>query len=295
MRRPGTFPVLVAVDESPNARAAIAATLAFPWPPTTRVHAILATRTRAIAGTPGYVRAAFERSMRRAALRAQRALARRWPDARVDLRDRRPVDAILSEAQRLHVRAIVCGWRGRGALRRMFTGGSVSREVVRRARCPVLVVKRYPRDIRRFVIGLDGSRHAQRAVAFAVGLTPPRGAQVALIRVVEPVHVHSLALLPGAIRAAIGRAMAAERALQLARARRDVEDATKALTRAGWRVRTMVREGIPLPEVLRAARAARAQVLVVGARGAGGLRRLLLGSVAEGVLEHADVPVLVVR
>jgi nucleotide-binding universal stress UspA family protein len=295
MRRSGTFPVLVAVDESPSARAVIAATLAFPWPPAARVYAILATRTRAMVGTRRYVRAAFDRALRRACLRAQRALARRWPDARVDLRDRLPVDAILSEAQRLHARAIVCGWRGRGALRRLLTGGSVSREVIRRARSPVLVVKRHPREFRRLAIGLDGSRHAERAVAFVAGLTPPRGAQATLIRVMEPVHVHSLALLPRAIRATVGRAVAAERAVQLARARRDVEQAAKALTRAGWRVRTMVREGIPLPEVLRAARAARAQVLVVGARGAGGLRRLLLGSVAEGVLEHADASVLVVR
>jgi nucleotide-binding universal stress UspA family protein len=295
MRRSRTFPVLVAVDASPSARAVIAATLAFPWPPAARVHAILATRTRATAGFPGYVRAAFEQSMRRAALRAQRALARRWPDVRVDLRDRLPVDAILSEAQRVHVRAIVCGWRGRGALRRMLTGGSVSRAVVRRARCPVLVVKRSPKDFRRFVIGLDGSPHAQRAVAFAAGLTPARGAQVTLIRVVEPVHVPSLALLPGRIRATIGQAVTAERAVRLARARRDVEKAAQVLTRAGWRVRTMVREGIPLTEVLRAARAARAQALVVGARGTGELRRLLLGSVAEGLLEHADGPVLIVR
>jgi len=34
---------------------------------------------------------------------------------------------------------------------------------------------------------------------------------------------------------------------------------------------------------------------VVGARGLGALERILLGSVSEGVLRHADRPVLIVK
>jgi nucleotide-binding universal stress UspA family protein len=53
--------------------------------------------------------------------------------------------------------------------------------------------------------------------------------------------------------------------------------------------------GVPLPEVLAAIRAARADTLVLGARGVGGVERLLLGSVAEGALSQAPVPVLLVK
>jgi nucleotide-binding universal stress UspA family protein len=55
-----------------------------------------------------------------------------------------------------------------------------------------------------------------------------------------------------------------------------------------------VRRGAPLPELLAAVATARADVLVVGARGASGVERLLLGSVAEGALARARLPVLVV-
>jgi nucleotide-binding universal stress UspA family protein len=51
--------------------------------------------------------------------------------------------------------------------------------------------------------------------------------------------------------------------------------------------------GRPLEELLAASRDA--DILVVGARGIGTVERLLLGSVAEGALTHAPVPVLVVR
>src|SRR2546426_1693658 len=141
MRRSDEFRVLVAVDDSPTARSVTAATLAFPWPDAARVHGVLATRTPATIGRPEYVRAAFNRSLQHAASRTERPLAKRWPGASVVLRDRPPVEAILAEAERLGAHAIVCGWRGRGALLRMLTGGSVSRGVVRRAQCPVLVVK----------------------------------------------------------------------------------------------------------------------------------------------------------
>ena len=67
------------------------------------------------------------------------------------------------------------------------------------------------------------------------------------------------------------------------------------LTRAGWRARGVVREGLPLVEVLREATASRADLVVIGARGTGGLARLLLGSVAEGVLDRSPVPVLLVK
>ena len=78
-------------------------------------------------------------------------------------------------------------------------------------------------------------------------------------------------------------------------ARREVSEAAVLLKRAGWRARGVVREGVPLAEVLREATASRADLLVVGARGTGGLARLLLGSVAEGVLDHSPVPVLLVK
>jgi nucleotide-binding universal stress UspA family protein len=56
-----------------------------------------------------------------------------------------------------------------------------------------------------------------------------------------------------------------------------------------------VRSGLPLPELLAAVRAERADLLVVGARGAGAVTHFLLGSVAESALKRSPVEVLVVK
>lgn len=47
--------------------------------------------------------------------------------------------------------------------------------------------------------------------------------------------------------------------------------------------------------ILEAARGASSDLIVIGTHGRSGMDRLLLGSVAEGVIHHAEVPVLLVR
>jgi nucleotide-binding universal stress UspA family protein len=206
-----------------------------------------------------------------------------------------PIEAIIAEARRRRAGVIVVGSRGLGFARRLMLG-SVSRGVIRRAGCPVLVVKGRRRRIRRLVLATDGSPNASRALGFLLArLAPPAGARVKVIRVLEPVLPRAGALLPAPVRRAViasATSLNAERATQ---ARREVAGAAVLLKRVGWRARGVVREGVPLAEVLREATASRADLLVVGARGTGGLARLLLGSVAEGALDHSPVPVLLVK
>ena len=146
---------------------------------------------------------------------------------------------------------------------------------------------------RRVVVGLDGSSHASRVVAHLARWSG-RG-RAAVVRVVEPVRVPSVALVPAFMRAAVAGLVQADMAARVRTARREVEAAVARLRRAGWRARGTVRVGVPLPELLRTVREERAGMLALGARGAGGAARLLLGSVADGALKRAPVPVLIVR
>ena len=146
---------------------------------------------------------------------------------------------------------------------------------------------------RRVVVGLDGSSHASRVVAHLARWSG-RG-RAAVVRVVEPVRVPSLALVPASARAAVAGLVRADMGARVRTARREVEAAAARLRRAGWRARGMVRVGVPLPELLRTVREERAGILALGARGSGGAARLLLGSVADGAVKRAPVAVLIVR
>jgi nucleotide-binding universal stress UspA family protein len=65
--------------------------------------------------------------------------------------------------------------------------------------------------------------------------------------------------------------------------------------RRGTRVRGRLVEGVPWAEIAGAARRVGADVIVIGTHGRTGVKRFLLGSVAERVLAAAPCPVLSVR
>ena len=151
------------------------------------------------------------------------------------------------------------------------------------------------RGFRSLLVGVDGSRGSRHAVAFVARLAPPPGGRATVLRVVEPAHLPSLALLPGTVRAEIAHQVASLHAARIRVARRDVERAVQILRRSGWRARGDIREGVPLSELLAAIRSAGADLLVLGARGAGGIERFFLGSVAEGATKHSPISVLIAR
>lgn len=284
------FRVLIATDGSANARAALTTAMNFPWPPDTQIRVVTARRTRA-KHRQSLLLAGLDRGPDAIAERARRTLSRRWPAAEAHVVDRTPTAGILEEAERFAADAIVLGWRGYGAIRRLLMG-SVSRGVVRGARCAVLVVRRAVR-VRRLVVGMDGSVTATRALAFVAGLAPPADGRVILMTALDAMPVPTRGSVPGAASVAheikrtnIQRARAAAKELHRGAAR---------LQRAGWRTATKVTTGEPLRDLLAAVTSTRAQLLVVGGRGTSGTRRLLLGSVADGALNRSPVPVLVAR
>jgi nucleotide-binding universal stress UspA family protein len=57
----------------------------------------------------------------------------------------------------------------------------------------------------------------------------------------------------------------------------------------------VLREGVAANAIVRVARGQRADVIVMGTHGRGGLAKLLLGSVAERVVASAPCPVMTVR
>lgn len=289
-RKARAFRILVATDGSDQARAAITAAANFPWPPHAQVRVIVARRTRA-----GHRRSilltALDRGSDAAAEGARRTLSRKWSSVETVVVDKTPVEGILDEAGRFKADVIILGWRGHGAIRRLLMG-SVSRGVVRGAKCAVLVVRRSVR-VRGIVVGLDGSRTPKGVLAFVAGLVPPANGRVVLVTAVNTMRMPSHGLVPGA--ADIAREVKHTNASRRKTATRELNRAAVRLRRAGWQTRTVLTSGEPLRDLLGTVISTRAQLLVVGARGASGVRRLLLGSVAEGALDRSPVPVLIAR
>jgi nucleotide-binding universal stress UspA family protein len=132
-------------------------------------------------------------------------------------------------------------------------------------------------------------------VSFVGKLRPPLGGRTLVVRVLEPVHLPSIALLSAPVRATLTAQAAAMQAARVRTARRNVDAAVAQLEKSGWRARGEVKSGVPLAELLLMVKRQRADLLVVGARGVSRVERFFLGSVADAVAKRSSVSVLIAR
>ena len=178
---------------------------------------------------------------------------------------------------------VVVGGRGRGG----FSGlrlGSVSNQCVHHAACPVVVVRGSDDMPRRgpILVGVDGSQCADEALRWAVADAAAKG------RPVVALAAWSWLDQPGEFNPEYGAKdvqVMAETAVALARR------AVRGGSDVGIEIRVV--NDHAAPALIEASAAA--SLLVVGSRGLGGFRGLLLGSVSNKCVHHAPSPVVVVR
>lgn len=195
-----------------------------------------------------------------------------------------PAAALLSAAGELDTDVILVGSTGVGSLRGRFLG-SVSSQVVDHARCSVMVFPEgqtsAPAHVASVVVGVDGSTASAAAIAAGSALAAAVDAKLVLVTAYEP----STALAPHTSEL---RAELRQHAVNvLAGARAAVSGDTEVLEEPC--------EGGVRQVLVEACELYGPSVLVVGTRGLGGFRGLLLGSTSRWVLNHAPCPVLVAR
>ncbi len=138
--------------------------------------------------------------------------------------------------------------------------------------------------IRSIVCGVDFSPASRKALRVAIDLARAHRSRLTVVFADDPVLVAAAR----AARDPRGTRTRATAALERFIAR----TARRRLT--AHRLHGVVTEGTPADELTKAARRERADVIVVGTRGAGNVARMLLGSTAHRVLQSARVPVLAV-
>jgi nucleotide-binding universal stress UspA family protein len=216
----------------------------------------------------------------------------RTTDRHVDTRvvRGRPATAILDEAASIQPDLLVVGSRGHGPLASVVMG-SVSAEVVDHAPCPVLVA-RHP-SVTRLVVGADGSSSADRALALLRRWPIFAGHPATVVTVTEPISSWAGRISTTVYPVWVDQH---ESATDRRGAAQEIgERGAEELERAGISATVELREGDPAEQLIRAAQASEADLIVVGSRGLSTLPRLVIGSVARKVLLHAPQSVLVVR
>ena len=144
---------------------------------------------------------------------------------------------------------------------------------------------------KRILVPVDGSNTSRRGLKAAVGLAKAQRAKLVIVNVVDAVPI--FATLEGA--AAYDPGM-----LEALRAggKRILAKAAGEARKRGVKAKTVLAENIAgrvADVIVRQARKARADLLVLGTHGRRGLTRMVMGSDAELVVRYAPAPVLLVR
>jgi nucleotide-binding universal stress UspA family protein len=136
--------------------------------------------------------------------------------------------------------------------------------------------------ISKIVVGADGSEGSQGAIEWAAGRAAELGAEVLAVLVLRPFgeFVMDIPPLPGHVFAGLREALE--------------QIWCKPLRDAGVKYRSLVVEDDPASGLLKIADQERADLLVLGAQGHGGVVHRVLGSVTYKVAHHAECPVVIV-
>jgi nucleotide-binding universal stress UspA family protein len=144
------------------------------------------------------------------------------------------------------------------------------------------------------LIATDGSDDALAAAAQAVSLLG-KPAKISLICVAEPPPAATAGLESGFSGGVVEPAAVDAAWVAAYEAATVAIDRTRTALEDGAAAEAVVENGSPGPALCDAAERLGADVIVVGSRGRGAIKRALLGSVSTYVVHNATCPVLVVR
>ena len=204
---------------------------------------------------------------------------------------------VCEEAGRVAADLVVIATHGRGTLKRLWLG-SVADYVVRHLTVPVLLVHPSRGDdsetappVRRILVALDLSQEAEAILEPAVALAQVTGAALTLVHVSELVFEMATPAMPSPVQLDAELLQASRAAAQTR-----LEAEAARLRRLGVSVDVTVIVGVGAASgLLDLLEVDQFDVVAMTTHGRGGMRRLLLGSVADKVVRGSAKPVLVFR
>ncbi|HEX6067312.1 MAG TPA: universal stress protein [Nitrososphaera sp.] len=137
------------------------------------------------------------------------------------------------------------------------------------------------------LVAVDQSENAKRALKTGIWLAKSTDARLVAVHVVPPP--------PATEGVAPTTLEKLEKAYINTGAKILADLAWEASTKHGFKIDTLLETGDAREKILTAAKENSTDIIVIGSRGMGRIRRVLLGSVSQSVVQNSKVPVLVVK
>jgi len=231
------------------------------------------------------VRAAAELSMKRAAETLDSETAKKTETI---VTHGHAFAAIIKKAREEKADLICIGARRKEGLAEVILGGT-AQKIVRKAPCPVLVVKgRKPVQFNHILVPVDFSEPSKQSLAGAIDFARSLGSKITVLNVVEPV------MLPygGFAEAYVPPVMPQK---ELKTARSDLKTFLQSIQFRGVPYESKIRRGRVTDTIRRFVKSSQIDLVVMGTHGRTGLPHALLGSTTENALRAVRCPLLTIR
>lgn len=303
--------ILLATDGSESGQATVDFLAAFPFPPDLEIKVVTVIASvlhdEEFLGLSEDKRRQFDEAQKGAEREARQLLAdeagrlnEAGRAATTELRHGNPAEEIIRAADEFNADIIAVGSHGLSGIRR-FLLGSVSDHVLESAHCSVLIVRkpvgeRLSRDAAavadeterwRLLLAYDDSPPAQRAVALCASLPLKETAEIRTITVLPLVRM---------FRQDIRQQLSWVWQEKKNAARQALEQVSGELRRVTPNVSVELIEAADSSEaILDAGAQMGSNLIILGHKGKGAVRKFLLGSVTSRVAHHADCSIIAVR
>jgi nucleotide-binding universal stress UspA family protein len=189
------------------------------------------------------------------------------------LREQDPPDSIL-EYSNAGYDLIVIGVHGENETD-PYTLGSVAKKVIMHAKIPILIIKSVS-SLSSLLVCVDGSEHSIKALEYGIRLAKKMGSKITLLNVQE----HRLYKVSPKTAQDLGE--------------RIFSKALDAIGKEKLKIDKKLEIGVPSDTIVKVADEGKYDLIVLGSRGLGTVKRFLLGSVSDDVSQKAKCSVLMV-
>ena len=202
----------------------------------------------------------------------------------------KPFLEIIQVAKEKKVDLLAVGTRGRAGMHRIILG-SVAERIVRKADCPVMVIRgRKDVGFKRIIVPIDLSDCSRIALEYAVATARAHSSKLTILHVYEGSYVEPY------IKAANSEEEADEIMKEIERVNETKYDEfLTTVDLSGVEYEKLLKKGIPETDIVETAMEQQANLIVMGTHGRSGIKHILIGSTAEEVVRTVHCDIIIVK
>ncbi len=202
----------------------------------------------------------------------------------------KPFIEIIQVAKEKKVDLLAMGTHGRAGMDRVILG-SVAERVVRKAGCPVMVIRgRKYVGFKRIIVPIDFSDCSRKALEYAAATARAHKSKLTIL------HIYEESFVEPYVNAANSEEEANEIIKEIERVNEiKYDEFLKTVDLGGVEYEKLLKKGIPETEIVEIAREQQANLIVMGTHGRSGIRHILIGSTAEEVVRTVHCDIIIVK